>query len=299
MRPIRRARILATAAATLLTVAAATTATAVSAHAATITGPGTSLTFSGTGGDYISQDLSWSFDPSNSVIDATVSSDGNSVVVNVNGSSFWELDLAAPAGQALTAGTVYDNAARYPFEGPTQPGLSLFGDGRGCNTVTGSFTVISAIFGPHGWIQSFDATFVQHCEGSLTSAATGEVVLNNGPPPPDLAVTVTPAGTGSVSRVSGQVALTGTITCNRAVTVDLAGTLTQRVSRTVLATGNWSVGQVACGTAPTNWSATAVPNGGVPFNPGMAQLDSSFSAFDPVFQIYVNGSVSQVIKLVR
>ena len=54
----------------------------------------------------------------------------------------WTLDFATPQGQALTAGTTYDNVARYPFQTSTQPGLSLYGDGRGCNTVTGSFTVI-------------------------------------------------------------------------------------------------------------------------------------------------------------
>ena len=33
------------------------------AHAATITGAGTSVTFSGTGGDYITQDQAWSYEP--------------------------------------------------------------------------------------------------------------------------------------------------------------------------------------------------------------------------------------------
>jgi hypothetical protein len=93
------------------------------------------------------------------------------VSVDIQGGTFWHLDFAAPQGQALTTGTVYDNATRYPFQSPTEPGLSLFGDGRGCNTVTGSFTVKDATFGPHGWIQSFDATFVQHCEGDPNSAA--------------------------------------------------------------------------------------------------------------------------------
>jgi hypothetical protein len=289
---IRRAVIFAAA---LAAVAAGTVAPA---GAATITGAGTSLTFSGTGGDYITQDQSWSYDPSNSVISATVSSDLNHVSVHVDGNTWWDLDLAAPQGQALTAGTVYDNAARYPFEGPTQPGLSLDGDGRGCNTLTGSFTVKSASFGPNGWIENFDATFVQHCEGDTSSEATGEVVLNNGPAPPELAVSVTSASTGYVSHVTGRVALTGTVTCNRATSVDLYGKLTQRVSRTLLATGNWSATGIACDTTPTQWSATVVPDS-VPFNPGQAQLDGSYSSFDPAYQITVNGGFSQTIRLVN
>jgi hypothetical protein len=142
----------------VLAAGAAVVAVPVAAQAATITGPGTSVTFSGSGGDFITGDQDWSYDPSNSAINATVSSDASQLSVDISGGTFWELDFAAPQGQALTAGTVYDNATRYPFQSPTEPGLSLFGDGRGCNTVTGSFTVKSATFGPNGWIQSFDAT---------------------------------------------------------------------------------------------------------------------------------------------
>ena len=72
----------------------------VAAHAATITGAGTSITFSGTGDDYITQDQAWSYDPSNSTINATASTDGNSVGVNITGDTTWTLDFAAPQGQA-------------------------------------------------------------------------------------------------------------------------------------------------------------------------------------------------------
>ncbi len=284
-------------AAGVLAVAAATVAAPVAAQAATITGPGTSVTFSGSGGDFITLDQPWSYDPSNAVINASVSPDGNSLSVDISGDTFWELDFAAPQGQALTAGTVYDNATRYPFQNPLDPGLSLFGDGRGCNTSTGSFTVKTASFGPHGWIQSFDATFVQHCEGDPNSAATGEVILNNGPAPADLAVTVTPAATANVSHASGQAMITGTVTCSRPVTVDLAGTLAQRLNRTTLATGGWSVSGVSCTTTPTSWSATVQPQGSVPFGSGQAQVSGTFNSFDPLFQITVNGTFSQGVKL--
>lgn len=295
MRFINRAAV--RVAAGVLAAAAAAVAAPVAAQAATITGPGTSVTFSGSGGDYITQDQPWSYDPSNAVISATVSPDGNYVSVDINGGTFWHLDFAAPQGQALTAGTVYDNATRYPFQSPTAPGLSLYGDGRGCNTSTGSFTVKSATFGPHGWIQSFDATFVQHCEGDPNSAATGEVVLSNGPAPPDLAVTVTPAATGQVSHAGGQAVLTGTVTCNRAVTVDLSGTLNQRLSRKALATGSWSVSGIACTTSPTSWHAAVQPQGSIPFGTGNAEVDGGYSSFDPVFQVTMTGTFSRAVKL--
>jgi hypothetical protein len=289
-------RALAVAGVSLSTAAVAITVAAGPARAVTITGSGTSITFSGSGGDFVTGDQPWSFDPTNSIIDASVTPDGNHVAIGVNGSTSWQLDFAAPQGQELTAGTVYDNAARYPFQSALQPGLSLFGDGRGCNTVTGSFTVKSVIFGSHGWIQDFDATFVQHCEGDPNSAATGEVILENGPAPADLTVTVVPAASVQVSHVSGNVMLTGTVTCNRTVTVSMGGSLRQRLSRTKLASGNWSVGNVPCGTTPTSWSATVVPNG-IPFGEGKAEVDGTFDSFDPVFQVDVNGSFSQVVKL--
>jgi hypothetical protein len=50
------------------------------------------------------------------------------------------------------------------------PGVSLDGNGRGCNTLTGTFTVLDAVFGRNGYVQTFDATFEQHCEGGETAA---------------------------------------------------------------------------------------------------------------------------------
>jgi hypothetical protein len=267
------------------------------AQAATITGAGTSITFSGTGGDYITQDQAWSYDPSNSTINATASADDNSVEVNINGDTWWTLDFAAPQGQALTAGTTYDNATRYPFQASTEPGLSLYGDGRGCNTVTGSFTVNKAIFGPHGWIQSFDATFVQHCEGSTTSEATGTVDIENGPAPAELAVTVTPAATSSVDKISGQATITGTVTCNENATVGLSGALSETLTRSTLATGNWSVSGIACSTTPTTWTAVVQPTGNVPFANGEAQVSGTYSSIDPVYQVATSGTFSQGVKL--
>ena len=267
------------------------------AQATTVTGAGTSVTFSGTGGDYITGDQAWSYDPSNSTINATASADGNHVSVGINGDTWWYLDFAAPQGQALTAGTTYDNATRYPFQNPTGPGLSLYGDGRGCNTLTGSFTVNKAVFGPNGWIQSFDATFVQHCEGSTTSEATGEIDIENGPAPAALAVTVTPAATASVDKSGGQATITGTVTCNENATVGLSGALNETLTRSTLATGSWSVSGIACSTTPTTWTATVQPTGNVPFANGEAQVSGTYSSTDPVYQVATSGTFSQDVKL--
>jgi len=54
------------------------------------------------------------------------------------GGHSWNLDFAAPFDAPLTPGT-YANATRWPFQANGVPGLNISGDGRGSNTLTGSF----------------------------------------------------------------------------------------------------------------------------------------------------------------
>ena len=111
-----------------------------------------SLSFSGDPGDFITGGASYSYSTANG--DAiSVSSDANALVsISVNGfnGDWWYLDISAPSGQTLVPGT-YTDAHRYPVNG-TGPGLSLAGNGRGCNTLTGSFTIINAVFGPNNYV---------------------------------------------------------------------------------------------------------------------------------------------------
>lgn len=97
------------------------------------------------------------------------------------GPSFWNLDFAAPGEVELTAGS-YPNAERFPFQGAGLPGLSITGEGRGCNTLTGSFTVTAATYDWYGEPVRFAASFEQHCEGN-TPALNGTIDhdLGSGP----------------------------------------------------------------------------------------------------------------------
>lgn len=261
-------------------------------------GPGSVVAFSGSGGDYITQDRAWSYDTGNAQISATASADGNHVSLGVSGDTWWYLDLAAPAGESLTAGTTYDGATRYPFQEADAPGLSLYGDGRGCNESTGSFTVLAAQFGPDGTVEQFEATFEQHCENSTTSVATGHVRIGDVPAPVELTVDAEVVS-GTFSKVSGRAVLTGTLTCSRATEVDLEGTLAQRISRAKLATGSWSLEDVECGTTPTTWTATVVPAGSVPFGRGPAQVDATAQAVDDVTGSVVQDVVDAEVRLQR
>jgi hypothetical protein len=75
----------------------------------------------------------------------------------------WSIEIMAAPGRWLRPGR-YTGALRYPFNGE-RPGISVTGDGRGCNEVTGEFTVRSSSFGPRGGLRAIDVSFVHRCEG--------------------------------------------------------------------------------------------------------------------------------------
>jgi hypothetical protein len=73
---------------------------------------------------------------------------------------------------ALTPGYCPD-AQRKPFADPGHPGLSQSLTGRGCNTLTGEFTIGEAAF-VGGSVARFSADFEQHREGQ-TPALSGSL----------------------------------------------------------------------------------------------------------------------------
>jgi hypothetical protein len=102
----------------------------------------------------------------------------------------WGLDTGAfgfdiwadgPGGAALTVGS-YPDAARDPFNG-SAPGLSIFGNGRGCNTVCGSFQIFELDTDGSGNITHLWLTFTQECE-CFMAPMTGEIRYNSRLAPP-------------------------------------------------------------------------------------------------------------------
>jgi hypothetical protein len=79
-------------------------------------------------------------------------------------SGFWSLDFSTLQLGVFMTTTVYNNAERYPFESAGDPGLSISGAGRGCNTLTGRYEVEDLTV-TGGNVTSFTASFEQHCEG--------------------------------------------------------------------------------------------------------------------------------------
>lgn len=129
-------------------------------------------------GDWVGGGQTYSFTPADGAFTAYRNYD-NGVSLSFN-SSDWNhwfyLDFAAP-NAALLEPTLYPGATRFPFQDPGVPGLAIYGDGRGCNTDTGSFEVKEIAYGAYDEIYAFRATFEQHCEGG-TPALRGEIRYN-------------------------------------------------------------------------------------------------------------------------
>jgi len=134
----------------------------------------------------------------------------NGVNVSIQTLDLWAACFAAPNNATLKAGS-YTNAQRFPFQAPGLPGLSVYGAGRGCNTLTGSFNVLQANYDTAGNVKSFSADFEQHCEG-FSPALLGtlrvnakwrqlsvtDAVIDAGQSTATFTITLNPASTGPV-----------------------------------------------------------------------------------------------------
>jgi hypothetical protein len=135
-----------------------------------------SLVMTGDPGDYIhgGSTASYSAPPTR----LSVLAYGRRIAAEITGSGpleFWNVSLRGPAGAPLHTGT-YPNATREAFSG-NGTGLDVWGDGRGCNEVTGSFTINSLRLDRYYQVVSADISFEQHCEGG-PAALHGRLIIN-------------------------------------------------------------------------------------------------------------------------
>jgi len=241
------------------------------------------FTMTGDSGDYITGGATYSYDvAAGDRLSIRTDDQLRGVYLSIDGKNgdWWSMDLRAPAGQQLAVGN-YPEATRAPFSG-VGAGIDISGNGRGCNTIEGSFVVADVAFGPHGYVERLDATFEQHCEGG-DPALRGRVVIGNPPPAAPLEFTVTPAADGVFSKLNGKATVHGTVVCNADATVHLTGLVTQ-VKKKVIIRGPLS-GQVDCVKGETaQWSATADPTGTTPFQKGQVEVTGSAWANDPNYE---------------
>lgn len=146
----------------------------------------TRLTLTGPAGEYISQGQTLVF----------TREDGNLMLYHgpntQNGINFrfytpnfshnWTVEFGGPDGTSPQVG-LYTDAQRFPFAAPGHPRLNIYGDGRGCNELTGSFEVKLVTYNGDGAVISLWVTFTQFCDGQ-TMPLTGELIFNLDPSVP-------------------------------------------------------------------------------------------------------------------
>lgn len=141
------------------------------AHAATVNG---SVTLVGEPGDFIDDGHTDLFDQP-----GTLDISGSSTFVQVSTpvapgeGDGYVLSFEAPSGSQLQPGE-YDNAERWPFEPPGEPGLDVGGNFRGCDEDFGRF-VVKDIHLTDGVPDRFWALYEQHCDNPNRPALFGEV----------------------------------------------------------------------------------------------------------------------------
>lgn len=269
--------------------------TAAGAHAQPVT-EGT-VAFGGDPGDYISGGRSYSYTAGPDRIQVNGSAARGLVDVSIDGANgdWWSVSMAAPQGQELQAGT-YEGATRYPFNG-AGPGLNHDGNGRGCNTLTGSFTISKITWGPNGYVEALDAAYEQHCEGG-EPALRGEVHIKNPAPPAALSLGVGVAVDGKASALNGKATVHGSVTCNKPVQVDVSGLVTQ-VKRNILIRGPYSTSVQCVPGAPVAWTAEADPTGTTPFQAGDVEVKATAGGYDSDYQATVTASDIAAVHLTR
>ncbi len=129
-----------------------------------LVGRSTYLCMSSEAGDYIGGGRNYMFTEDEAVFTSRLAYDGG-VETFVQESDQRDLTFAPPKGSQLQKGT-YEDAQRAPFREGKHPGIDIGGAGRGCNEITGRFTILEFSYDyATGAIQHLAVDFEQHCEG--------------------------------------------------------------------------------------------------------------------------------------
>jgi uncharacterized repeat protein (TIGR01451 family) len=125
-------------------------------------------------GDWIGLGEPRSFTPANSRVYGLIRNQEGGIEFYVEpfgATDIWRFQFTAARNMPLVPDN-YEEAQRFPFNSFTKPGLTVTGEHRGCNQVTGRYIVREAVYGPLGEVLSFAIDLEHHCEG-LTPALWG------------------------------------------------------------------------------------------------------------------------------
>ena len=120
------------------------------------------VTLQSDAGDYIGAGQSYAYSNANAQV--TVTPTGGHLHLSITGNDSWSADFAVPNTLATLQPGSYQHLTRYPFDDATVGGLSWIGNGRGCNTLTGNFTIDKATYSG-STLTALDLRFEQHCNG--------------------------------------------------------------------------------------------------------------------------------------
>ena len=123
-------------------------------------------------GDYIGAGTRVTYTPLDAVIRVSTSTSRVSFDIQ-QGDGFGNGDFQGPSTISQLERGYYPNLTRYPFHDPAFGGLDWFGNGRGCNTLTGWFVVDNVAWSGTA-LAAIDLRFEQHCEGA-SPALHGQV----------------------------------------------------------------------------------------------------------------------------
>ena len=116
-------------------------------------------------GDYIDNGKTSTYVPANATMSVGVGVQSSLLVDVAAGGKRWLGSFQVMNSIAQLQPGYYGGLKRFPFHNPARGGLDWFGDGRGCNMLTGWF-VIDSVSYVAGAISAIDLRFEQHCEGA-------------------------------------------------------------------------------------------------------------------------------------
>jgi hypothetical protein len=114
-------------------------------------------------GDYIGGGRRYLYTGANAML--AVSGAGVHASVNLTGDQSWTGEFQGLGALAELKQGYYDGLQRYPFNNPVLGGLSWYGDGRGCNQLSGWFAVDHVSYS-NGSLSALDLRFEQYCDGN-------------------------------------------------------------------------------------------------------------------------------------